>query len=155
MTWQMHHAWKSELVLGSLLLAFCGCGGVDAVPVSGRVTVNGKPVEKVAVNFTPIAAEGAVGPGSSGITDADGRFSLKTIGEDRVQGAVAGKHRVTLQEAGVEGADLDPYADPTLTPQEVAARLAQIRFKLPPTTRDGTLTFEVPQEGTSEANFSW
>jgi hypothetical protein len=28
-------------------------------------------------------------------------------------------------------------------------------FKLPPTARDGTITFEVPAEGTAEANFEF
>lgn len=143
------------VVAGCMAILLAGCGGVAAVPVSGMVTVNGLPLENVAVNFTPIAAEGAEGPGSSGVTDAEGRFSLKTIGERRANGAVVGKHRVTLSEGGIEGTNLDPYSDPTLSPQEVASRLAQFRFKLPPAARDGTLTFEVPPGGTSEANFSW
>jgi len=145
------------VVASCLLLLLAGCGGVDAVAVSGTVTVGGVPVENVAVNFTPMSAEGALGPGSSGVTDAEGRFSLRTIGERRVRGAVVGMHRVTLSEGGIEGRDFDSYSDPTLSPQEVAARLAQIRarYKLPPAARDGTLTFEVPPEGTSQADFSW
>lgn len=141
--------------LGVLLLA-TGCGGVKAVPVSGTVTVDGVPLEDVAVNFTPIAAEGAEGPGSSGVTDAQGRYSLRTIGDRRVRGAVVGKHRVVLSERLVVDPDSDPY-DPKITPEESEARLQRIssRYKLPPSAQDTSLTFEVPPDGTSEANFAW
>ncbi len=141
--------------LGILLFA-SGCGGVKAVPVSGTVTVDGKPLKDVAVNFTPIAAEGAEGPGSSGVTDAEGRYSLKTIGDRRVRGAVVGKHRVVLSERLVLGPDSDPY-DPTISPEESEARLRKIssRYKLPPAAQDASLTFEVPPGGTSEADFAW
>ena len=141
---------------GCLLLMAAGCGGVGAVPVSGTVTVDGVPVENVAVNFTPIASEGAEGPGSSGVTDAQGRFSLRTIGDRRARGAVVGKHRVTLSERAMAGPDSDPY-DPTITPEESEARLRKISasYKLPPSVRDGSLTFEVPPGGTSEADFAW
>jgi hypothetical protein len=143
----------AAVILTLLALAGCG-GGVNAVPVSGIVTVNGKPLENVAVNFAPLGTEGAVGPGSSGVTDAQGHFTLKTVDERRVRGAVAGKHRVTLFEG--RGADAyDPYADPTLKPEELAAKLEQIRFQLPPRARDGSLVFEVPPAGTDEARFEF
>ena len=141
--------------LGVLLFA-TGCGGVKAVPVSGTVTVDGKPLKDIAVNFTPIAAEGAEGPGSSGVTDAEGRYSLRTIGDRRVRGAVVGKHRVVLSERLALGPDSDPY-DPAISPQESEARLRKLSssYKLPPAAQDTSLTFEVPPEGTSEANFAW
>ena len=142
--------------LGVVFLAAAGCGGVDAVPVSGTVTVGDVPLENVAVNFTPIASEGAEGPGSSAVTDAQGRFALRTIGDRRARGAVVGKHRVTLSERAMAGPDSDPY-DPTITPEEAEARLRKISagYKLPPSARDGSLTFEVPPGGTSEADFAW
>lgn len=143
----------SAVALGWPAMAGCG-GGVRTVPVEGTVTVDGAPVEKVAVSFTPIGGQGTAGPGSSGVTDAQGRFSLRTIGDRRVTGAVPGKHRVTLSErAWPEG--YDPYADPSLTPEQLAAKLAQVRFKLPLEARNGSLTFEVPPGGTSEAHFKF
>lgn len=144
-------AWAA--VFSGLLLTGCG-SGVKAVPVSGTVTVDGTPLENVGVNFAPIGETGAVGPGSSGVTDAQGRFALETVGDRRADGAVVGKHRVTLFESRGEGAD-DPYADPNLKPEEREAKLEQIRFKLPPQARDGSLTFEVPPAGTAEANFQF
>ncbi|MDZ7618872.1 MAG: hypothetical protein U1E05_17850 [Patescibacteria group bacterium] len=155
MTCRVGAAVRMAIAWGAAAVVTAGCGGVAAVPVSGRVTVNGQPLENVAVNFAPMAAEGAEGPGSSGVTDADGHFTLKTIGQRRANGAVVGKHLVTVSEGGIEGSEFDPYSDPTLSPQETAARLARFRYKLPSAARDGTLRFEVPPGGTAEANFSW
>ena len=71
-----------------MLLVASGCGG-NTVPVSGVVTLDGKPVEGAAVSFTPEKSDG-VG-GSYGKTDAQGRYSLKTVIGDKA-GAAAGKH---------------------------------------------------------------
>ena len=130
-----------------------GCGGgIAAVPVSGRVTIDGKPLEHVAVGFVPIDGQGADKPGSTGATDAEGRFSLKTAGSHAVAGAVVGKHRVTLLDTGnLNG--YNPYTDRNLTSRQIAAKMAQFRHRLPPEARDGSLTFEVPPDGTYEANF--
>jgi hypothetical protein len=113
-------------------------------------------VENVALNFTPISAEGAEGPGSSGVTDAQGRYSLRTIGDRRARGAVVGKHRVILSESLSLAPNSDPY-DPKITPEEAEARLRKISssYKLPPSARDGSITFEVPPGGTSEADFAY
>jgi hypothetical protein len=60
--------------MGGLLLA-AGCSkGPGLVPVSGRVTLDGKPVKEVIVNFTPIGD--TKGTGSLAATDPDGRFTL-------------------------------------------------------------------------------
>lgn len=80
------------------LLAVTGCGGPHTVPVEGTVTVNGKPVDGILVEFWP---EGS-GPRSSGETDKEGRFSLKTDDGKR-KGAVIGKHRVVLRDTGILG----------------------------------------------------
>ena len=87
-----------RLLLGSALLLVLGCGGgAKVVPVTGRVTLNGKPLADAKVSFQPIAKEKsmeAAGPGSTGKTDAEGKFTLKTpTGQD---GAVVGMHRVRI-----------------------------------------------------------
>jgi hypothetical protein len=79
-----------------LALWAAGCKGeYDTAPVSGQVTLNGKPVAKVAVMFQPVAPPGNInpGPGSYGITDEDGRYSLTVIGKE-TKGGVIGKHKV-------------------------------------------------------------
>src|SRR5581483_10021007 len=79
------------LILAAFTVLSAGCGGGEfpVAKVSGRVTLNGQPVDKVSVMFQPIAAEGKLnsGMGSYGITDTDGRYTLKLIGKE-TKGAV-------------------------------------------------------------------
>ena len=88
------------LIAGCLLLLGCGSAEYELAPVSGQVTMNGKPLPNVEikVSFQPVATgtdEPNPGPGSYAITDADGRFTLRTIEPD-ADGAVVGKHIVRL-----------------------------------------------------------
>jgi hypothetical protein len=138
--------WSAALA-ASACMALAGCGsGLKLAPVSGTVTVDGKPAASIAVNFTPLPGQ-AAGPGSSAVTDAQGRFVLRTIGDKRHTGAVVGKHRVTLTESDPSLAGL-PY-------EEAVAKARQRPPRLPPEARDGSLTFEVPPGGTSEAHFKF
>ena len=136
-------------VLAAMGVATLGCGpSLSTVPVSGVVTVDGKPLENLAVSFTPVSGESEPGPGSSGTTHAQGRFVLKTIGDKPANGAVVGKHRVTLfMQTPSGGADLS-YEEQV----QLAAEANKI---LPPKARDSSLTFDVPAGGTSEANFDF
>ena len=75
----------------SLILA--GCGGSDRpslAPASGIVTLNGEPVEGASLTFVPVAG----GRPGSGVTDAQGRYSIKTY-ED-ASGATVGEHKVSV-----------------------------------------------------------
>jgi len=47
---------RTVTILSFLLLALAGCGGASyqVVPVSGKVTLNGKPLAKAHVTFAPI-----------------------------------------------------------------------------------------------------
>jgi hypothetical protein len=125
-------------------LLLTGCGGRDyqVAPVSGTVTLDKKPAAGVHVSFQPIAEEVGnmnPGPGSYGVTGADGRFSLQTV-EPTEPGAVVGRHRVRFtlsQDAPPENDDVGRPDPP---------RLAD-RFL------DGSLTFQVPAEGTASADF--
>jgi len=80
-----------------VLIAMTGCGGGDFAPVSGTVTYDGKPVEKLRLVFSPkpIGENYAVGPYSKGKTDANGKFSLETRYKD--PGAFIGKHQVSFE----------------------------------------------------------
>jgi hypothetical protein len=129
-------------------LAMTGCGGkLGVVPVSGTVSVNGKPAENIAVSFTPIPGQSTPGSTSSGITDAEGRFELSTVGEHRAAGAVPGKHHVTLNPK-ITGLDQLSY-------EEGSKKVARANAAFPPNTRDGSLTFEVPANGTNHADFQF
>ncbi|MEX1229521.1 MAG: carboxypeptidase-like regulatory domain-containing protein [Planctomycetaceae bacterium] len=73
------------------LFALCGCGGSDApelAPVKGTVNYQGKPVENASVTFTP-----AKGTPASGQTNAEGVFTLTSLGRD---GAAVGENVVTI-----------------------------------------------------------
>jgi hypothetical protein len=74
----------------SLLLAGCGDSGPEMAPVSGIVTVDGQPVANAAVMFVPEAG----GRPATGLTDAEGKFSLETLKPG--DGALVGKHKVTV-----------------------------------------------------------
>jgi hypothetical protein len=122
------------------LVVAVGCGrSIRSVPVSGRVTLGGQPLADVALNFSP-ATGGDNAYAAYGKTDSDGRYSLRLV-ENNQPGASAGKNRVTLNEG--TGAPENDGGGPAVV------------FKLPPTARDGTMTFEVPATGTSTADFAF
>jgi hypothetical protein len=86
------------LVLGLALVLALGCGGGKKfAPVSGKVTLNGRPLPGATVSFQPIAPAGSVNapaPGSAAKTDANGEYTLKvSTGQN---GAWVGKHRVEI-----------------------------------------------------------
>lgn len=82
------------LLLGSTLLTGCG-GGSDhpkTIPVTGSVAYKGKPLEGANVSFfndkSPRVA--------SGVTDAEGKFTLSTY--DINDGAIAGDYKITVSK---------------------------------------------------------
>lgn len=94
------------IVLG-LIILLTGCGekGPLLVPVTGTVTLDGKPIEKASVTFMP--AEGQPQP-ASGETDAQGKFKLRTtIGPKDYVGALPGKFLVIITKSTLSGATAD------------------------------------------------
>ena len=77
-----------------LLFVVAGCGGVKPIPVSGKVTLDGKAVANCGVLFIP-AAEGprAIRELASGQTDSQGQFTLSM---QKTSGAMPGEYRVTI-----------------------------------------------------------
>ncbi|HXG13220.1 MAG TPA: hypothetical protein VNK04_25910 [Gemmataceae bacterium] len=137
-----------------LLAEVAGCGGGPKyAPVSGVVTLNGKPYSKAVVVFQPIATPDNPEPGrgSSGFTDENGRFTLKT--DEGQQGAVVGKHLVRIMTkwnspAGAfESETGSPDGDPKL-------RIKVQVDPIPPEwNSSSTKEFVVPPGGTDSANF--
>jgi len=129
-------------VAGCLLPLGCGTEEYELAPVSGRVTLDGKPLAGVKVSFQPASKrpdQPNPGPGSYGTTDEDGRYILQTI-EPVADGAVVGPHKVRLRSK--------------LPPQDPADDRAFVYKEIIPARwRDGTQTFEVPPEGTDQADF--
>jgi hypothetical protein len=129
-----------RLILGSLLIGItflAGCGS-NSAPVSGRVTLNGKPLANARVTFQPQSGSETGGLGSSAITDQDGNYSLKFIGKDS-EGAMVGKHRVTISSRSGPEEDDSGKTSNELVPEQYNTK--------------STLTFEVPSGGSKEANF--
>jgi len=83
------------LVLGGLTGLIAGCdSGPTLGPVTGRVTVNGKPLTAGWVNFKPDKAKGnKFGGEAIGEINAQGEYTLETLGK---KGAPLGKYKVTV-----------------------------------------------------------
>jgi hypothetical protein len=98
-----------------IMTAICGCGeGPKLVPVTGVVTLDGKPLTEAGILFAP--AEAGLLP-ASGQTDAQGRFQLTTLNRP---GATAGSYRVTVVKQKISMSD-NPLVPPTVkwfTPQK-------------------------------------
>src|SRR5207248_9607861 len=62
----------------ALALGVVGCGdGIKRVPVKGKLTAKGTPIEGGYVQFIPGA--GVKGEGGIGLSDRDGNFSVKGL----------------------------------------------------------------------------
>jgi hypothetical protein len=120
------HVTRAIIVL-SLAALLTGCGGPSLVEVEGMVTLNGKPLDNVRVEFLPDPEKQTTGPRSTGVTDAQGRFKL--ICENQKSGAVIGTHRVLItdlkQWEGLTARRED--ADKQLKPSRIPARYTDVR----------------------------
>lgn len=133
------------VVLGLFIIAWMGCtrGGTDGpkqVPVSGTVTLDGKPLANAMITFAP--AGKTRGAGASGRTDKDGRYQLTYLRGK--MGTPAGQYRVAISKRVMpDGKDV-PENDKT-PPIESPARET-----LPPiysSEQDSTLSATVPEAG--------
>jgi hypothetical protein len=135
---------RRTAVLLGCALGLTGCsGGAQFAPVSGRVTLDGRPLAYAAVYFLPMAPTGkfeAPGPGSLAVTDEQGDYTLIIAGRG-TPGAVVGDHRVQISTRTA----VPPGATDTSAPQ---------RELVPPKyNNQTTLRFVVQLGGTAEANF--
>lgn len=83
-----------RLSIGSFLLlavvAGCGPSGPELAPVSGRVTLNGKPLETADLVFQPDESRSP----SYGRTDTNGHYEL--FYKRGTEGAIVGPHTVRI-----------------------------------------------------------
>ncbi|HTQ40412.1 MAG TPA: hypothetical protein VMJ32_15410 [Pirellulales bacterium] len=89
------------MAAGCALIATMGCGDGRPVrvPVSGHVLIDGKPLAYGYVTFAPKDSRA-----SSGGLDKDGKFVLSCF--ESGDGAVTGKHRVTVVSHEPIGAEI-------------------------------------------------
>jgi hypothetical protein len=128
-------------LVGLLLVAVAGCGA-NVAPVSGRVTLDKKPLANARVVFQPASTDKEPGPGSVGMTDAEGKYSLQLM-TGNGQGALVGKHKVSItayNEIADEGkpAHQKGFGTPLVGPEYNAQT---------------KLTFDVARGGNTNANF--
>jgi len=133
------------LISGAIAVAASGCGGHGKIaPVSGTVTLNGKPVADVAVTFQPMLVDGNINPGPSafGVTGPDGRYTAKLVTTEEAKGATVGKNQVRFSAYVPVDPNYDgpPKAKPTV---QIPARYWS----------DSKIEFDVPAGGTSSADF--
>jgi hypothetical protein len=138
---------RARLLVGLVLLSALGCGaGKRIVPVSGTVTLNGKPLAKATVSFQPIAPPGTMdaGVGSQAKTNDQGEFTLTTATGQN--GAVVGKHRIiiTLLSEQVGDSDARPPRGGWPMADQVPKRY----------NSESQETFDVPAGGTKKADFA-
>ena len=109
---------RLALFLPFLTLTLSGCGdpGIGAVPVSGKVTVDGAPQPDVLVMFSP---DSAGGEAASGKTDAEGVFHLTT--QEYRDGAIPGRYKVVVTKYETEGGPAPGQPQAQISADDTAA----------------------------------
>ncbi len=134
------------LIFPCLLLAmFSGCGRQNVATVSGRVTVDGKPAADCSVMFTLVTNGNGASISAVGVTDAEGRYTLKTLENTPINGAGIGENRVILKWIDKE------Y--PFTWIEHKAPKRKSAPYALPLQARSGKMRFTVPADGTENADF--
>ena len=134
----------------SLILVGCG-GGSDRPSLalaSGIVTLNGEPVEGASLTFIPVAG----GRPGSAITDAQGRYTIKTYQD--APGAIIGEHKVAVIKISGPGAYViqgDAPAEAAATDEPGSGEddgsdgLSEIEVLDSAQTKEPELIYDVPQ----------
>ena len=85
------------LTLLCFAVTLSGCGGYKVAEVDGTLTIQGKPANKIHIQFVPVSTSGTKLPMSNGDTDEQGKFTMAMVIGNAVQnGAVVGMSRVVL-----------------------------------------------------------
>jgi hypothetical protein len=91
---------RRALVLAVVVVWAAGCDprSYKTAAVSGRVTLDGKPLANATIQFYPLAGPDLTEPGptSVGHTDESGRYTLTLSNGKSTAGAVVGKHKVII-----------------------------------------------------------
>jgi len=77
-----------------VVVAGCGGDGPRLVPVSGKATLDGKPVEGASVSFVPVGGN-AISTAGSDVTGPDGNFTMTYNGR---AGLAPGKYKVLISK---------------------------------------------------------
>lgn len=134
--WSLKSGAWAKLAGAALLACVAGCGGSQpkTYPVTGTVTSQGKPLPDAIVTFVP-----EQGRHASGVTDAEGKFTLTTVQPG--DGAMAGRYRVIVSEKPAEMAEGD-YSEPAETQTRIPIKYAE--------PIESGLSFEVKPDAANE-----
>jgi hypothetical protein len=136
---------RSVVFVALAMASLVGCGSSDEtqnfslVPVSGTVTLNGKPLVGAEITFSPDPKNEPSTPGTAG-SDSSGNYTV--MFRDR-SGVAAGKYTVMILKTTMtggsvaSGAEIDPYM------ASLAAE-GQASSKDKPNKIEGTFSVEVP-----------
>lgn len=130
------------LLVAPLLLAGCGEGGPVLVPVSGTVTLNGKPLEGAELTFVPDPTNTQVTPGAD-VTGPEGNY--KAMYQAR-SGLAVGKYKVIVSKK----AATQPLPEVFKEDPSMASMAGMTKETLPAAYGDASKTsfsVEVPPEG--------
>jgi ABC-type phosphate transport system substrate-binding protein len=121
-----HTKFFTSALTALLVLVLAGCGNQDSrfSRVEGTVTYNGQPLEGAVVSFQPVAQDGVP---ASGTTDANGRFSLTSVGAaGGGTGAMPGEYVVAISKRDTPPPDPDQeaYDRGDITYDELQTRLS-------------------------------
>ena len=124
-----------------VFLVFVGCGGNPA-SVTGLVTIDGEPLERGKVGFTPTSG----GMKATGKIDSSGYYELRT---NRESGLQVGEYEATVisTEPGiVEPGGGPPMPGKSLIPKRYGrTRTSELRFSV--TSGANTINIELSSEG--------
>ena len=138
--------WPLAFLILAALSFSGGCSSGGAVPVSGRVTLDGQPLAGAHVSFQPEGggslSDSSAGSGSYAVTASDGSYVLRLAVGDR-PGAAVGKHRVEISMRNDSDDDTDRHTQPPKQTKVIPPRY-NLRTEL---------TCDVPPSGKSDANF--
>ncbi|MCC7086664.1 MAG: hypothetical protein IT427_16820 [Pirellulales bacterium] len=139
----MKRSLNTTILIAAIGGVTAGCGQAEhsLVPVSGQVTRGSKPVAGASVTYQPMAESADplnIGPGSFGRTDTGGRYTLRTFDTSDRQGAIVGRHRVTI------------YLHSQAAASDAAGK-SRVE-QLPSAYTDGSLIIDVPTTGLENAN---
>jgi hypothetical protein len=137
------------LIVAACFALIAGCDkGPKFVPVSGVISLDGKPYGQAAISFQPIGTPDNPNPGrgSSAYTDDNGKFVLIS---DEHDGAVVGKHlvRITTRGRKLEG-------DPEVGSADGAPVMRPVEPIPAEWHSESQKEFEVPPGGTDKADFA-
>jgi hypothetical protein len=133
---------RHSLIWIALAGPLTGCGGgPKPVPVSGRVTLDNKPLANATLQFVALSrsSDNAYQVSSVGTTGDDGRYTLALNTDANAKGAVAGKYKVIITVGAPSG---------TETKHTFHKQLPE-RYN-----RKTELECDIPAQGRDDANFT-